>query len=464
MVPSSPGLDRTSSLCRWAVALFLLTATSRALAAEGAASEAGHDSSHSEKHHKHPDSAKKKSKVRESKKGSGKKQDGGKKTGLTFDSHGLQYHSPDDSLKLKLGGLFQFDGGGGEGQGKALDKTSDWNAIARRARFQFGARAYEDWTFDAQIDAANRNRPVADFNVGYAGLSHAVFTFGNFKEPFSFERTMSSSDITFLERSVANTLVPRRSFGAGLSLDGDKWTAVAGVFGGNINEGIIGSRGGAVSARVTYAPLLEDKHVLHFGASGSFRSQDPRQDVSYSTNPETRVYDVTIVDTGTLRDVLSLTRGGLEFAYLNEAFRMQAEYMVLHADQQGGRSATYQGGYILAAYVLTGQVEKYSLVPDKQRRDVGYATFSGIDLDDKDRVSKGGIGAWEVAARYSTLDLGSGHDGGGRVQDVTFGLNWYPDKNLRLMFNYVHSFADRISEEHPRANADIFQGRLQIYY
>lgn len=443
-----------SGLCRWTLAVSLLTAASGVLVAEGGAAEALHKSSRADKHHKGSKKAK----------SQGDKKDKGEKTELTFDSDGLQYHSPDDHLKLKLGGLFQFDGGGGEGQGKALDKTSDWNAIARRARFQFGARAYEDWTFDAQIDASDRNRPVKDFNVGYAGLSHAVFTLGNLKEPFSFERAMSSSDLVFLERSVANTLTPRRSFGAGVSLDGDKWTAVAGVFGGNINEGIIGQRGTAVSARVTYAPLLEDKHVLHFGASGSFRSQDPRQDVSFTTNPETRVYDVTILETDTLRDVLSLTRGGLEFAYLNEAFRMQAEYIVLHADQRGGRSVTYQGGYVLAAYVLTGQAEKYSLVPDKKRRDVGYATFDGIDLDDKDRVSKGGIGAWEVAARYSTLDLGSGRDGGGRVQDVTFGLNWYPDKNLRLMFNYIHSFADRISEDHPRADVDIFQGRLQLSY
>ena len=47
-------------------------------------------------------------------------------------------------------------------------------------------------------------------------------------------------------------------------------------------------------------------------------------------------------------------------------------------------------------------------------------------------MSRGGWGVFEVAARYSALDLDSRTVRGGGEQDVTLGLNWYPTDRLRL--------------------------------
>jgi len=50
----------------------------------------------------------------------------------------------------------------------------------------------------------------------------------------------------------------------------------------------------------------------------------------------------------------------------------------------------------------------------------------------------GGIGAWELAVRYSQLNLNSNDIRGGNEKDLTVGLNWYTTPNLKLMTNYVN--------------------------
>jgi len=47
----------------------------------------------------------------------------------------------------------------------------------------------------------------------------------------------------------------------------------------------------------------------------------------------------------------------------------------------------------------------------------------------------GGSGAWEIAGRFSTLDLNDGAILGGEVDVITIGLNWYLNRNTRVMLN-----------------------------
>jgi len=60
-----------------------------------------------------------------------------------------------------------------------------------------------------------------------------------------------------------------------------------------------------------------------------------------------------------------------------------------------------------------------------------------------DRVKpQGDYGDWEIAARYSTLDLEEEPITGGEEKNWTLGLNWYVDEHTRLMTNYVTAQAD----------------------
>ena len=45
-------------------------------------------------------------------------------------------------------------------------------------------------------------------------------------------------------------------------------------------------------------------------------------------------------------------------------------------------------------------------------------------------------GAWQVGARYCYSDLNDGPINGGIVNEVTFGLNWFLNPNMKLQWNY----------------------------
>ena len=64
------------------------------------------------------------------------------------------------------------------------------------------------------------------------------------------------------------------------------------------------------------------------------------------------------------------------------------------------------------------------------------------------QADNGGWGAWEIAARYSVVDLNDrlgSPDGvaGGKQAIITAGLNWYVNRNIRFMINYLHGTIDR---------------------
>jgi len=100
------------------------------------------------------------------------------------------------------------------------------------------------------------------------------------------------------------------------------------------------------------------------------------------------------------------------------------------------------GVYAEAQYFLTGEHRQYGktglhgsgaatgrVTP---RHNVGWGEHAS--------ASGGGIGAWQLGARYSYLDLTDGAILGGRLHDVTAGLSWYLNPNFKIQANYSHGW------------------------
>ena len=77
------------------------------------------------------------------------------------------------------------------------------------------------------------------------------------------------------------------------------------------------------------------------------------------------------------------------------------------------------------------------------------------------RLSRGGMGVFEVAARYSAIDLTSRDIQGGFQQDVTLGLNWYPEPFIRVMANYIHAWANPTAHAVTGRPAEAGRGRCR---
>ena len=116
----------------------------------------------------------------------------------------------------------------------------------------------------------------------------------------------------------------------------------------------------------------------------------------------------------------------------------------------------FSGFYGYFSYFLTGENRKY-------KKENGV--FSRVKPNKNFHWGRGkGKGAIELAARYSELDLSDEEIDGGRLQDLTLGVNWYLNPNTRVMLNYVRANVDRLVNDIrlDDDNADLLSMRFQV--
>ena len=73
-------------------------------------------------------------------------------------------------------------------------------------------------------------------------------------------------------------------------------------------------------------------------------------------------------------------------------------------------------------------------------------------------IQAGDWGAWQLAARYSYLDLTDEGIRGGILSDITAGMNWYLFPNTRAMFNYVYAHLNGVGD------TNIAEMRFQVTF
>ena len=275
---------------------------------------------------------------------------------------------------------------------------------------------------------------------------------GQFKEPFGLERLTSNNYTTFMERSLINTSNPRRSTGVMVfdNLLGGRMTWAVGVFRRADDFGdSTGGRDYNVTARLTGLPWYEDegKKLLHLGVAFSHQNYED-DTIRFRQRPEAHLAP-RLVDTGDFAaeygDFI-----GAEAALVDGPFSLQGEFV--HTFIEGRNrwvgDPKFWAASIQASYFLTGEHRPYK---------TASGTFTRVrPLRNYGR--NGGPGAWELAARYSYLTLNDHGVTGGRLSDITLGLNWYLNPSVRTMWNYV--FAD------PSDGGDvsIFMWRFQVAF
>jgi len=331
------------------------------------------------------------------------------------------------------------------------DNNDDLNngSEIRRARLFMSGQVYNDWKFKLQTDFAGNEVSLKDAYLRYTGLDFADITVGNFKEPWSLEELTSSKYITFMERALpVEAFAPSRRLGIGghsHSKSGMKWTAGYGVFADTVDaDNDDNNEGYGYAARATIAPIADEKRVVHLGGYAEWRKPSNDDDVRYRARPESHISNVRFVDTGTIDNVDHTVKWGLEAATVMGPFSLQGEYMSVDNDVDGGSDPEFSGWYAYGSWFITGESRAYK---------TSSGTFGRVKP--KSIVGKGGKGAWELGARYSSIDLSDSGIQGGEEEDLTIGLNWYATPTIRFMANYIKVMDDT-------DKPDIFQMRAQI--
>jgi phosphate-selective porin OprO/OprP len=276
---------------------------------------------------------------------------------------------------------------------------------------------------------------------------------GHFFEPFSLERVTQNHRNTFMERSLADAFAPARNLGieAYDALGEEErasyrvgWYAANSD---NFGDQFTDTGGQALTARGTWLPIWYDEGrvFMHVGAGYSYRTP-PNNQLSFATTPEARSGAPTpsdipdFVNTGNISaDHNQLL--GAEWALVYGPLYIQSEYIAVPVDQLGGPSLFFDGAYVNVSYFLTGESRTYNKLFGIVDRVFPYENFFRVRSDEGPIVH--GKGAWEIAARYSFIDLDDANIQGGRLHNYTLGLNWYLNAYTRMKWELIQSNLDR---------------------
>ncbi|QDT04557.1 Porin P precursor [Rubripirellula lacrimiformis] len=382
---------------------------------------------------------------------------------------------------VRLTGFFQADSGWfsqsdanrlAVGIGVIEDGDVQDGSDFRRARLAAVGDVWDNVSYMLEMDFAFPGRPSfmdvwLDIDV-LDGDSH--LRIGQYRQPVGMDGLTSVKDMTFLERGLPFAFLPFRQIGAmwyGVNRTQDITWAISGFrFPTDVYANNVGDNGGyAMAARLTglMVDAKDGGAILHVGASYSYL--DPANDqIQIRNQPEVFVgenglaslgpagvpsFVPPFVDTGQVAtEHVNLL--GAELAGVLGAFHWQTEALFANVDQKGGPSLVFPGAYVQAGYFLTGETRPYN-------RSAGVL---GRIKPNCSVGKEGGIGAWELAVRYSTIDLNDKNIQGNRLNNVTGGVNWYMNPFTKFQFNYIHAMLD--SPAYGSSNADIVAMRAQL--
>ncbi len=354
------------------------------------------------------------------------------------------------NFTYQLGGRIQVDSANYSADDYEFTDGTEF----RRARVFIKGQMYKKWLWKAQFDFSGDKTEIKDMYIGYK-FDPLVLRIGQFGESGSLEDSTSSKYITFMERSlpILAFAPAERRIGIGLNSYNNYGSYSIGIFGDNESADEIDNGKGA-STRFSYAPWHGKTQTLHIGVSLQHRTppglSSTEKSIRYRARPEAHVDDNRLLNTGTLNNISHYSVNGLEAAWVNGSFSLQGEYIRSTLRRKDLNDLTFDGYYAYASWFMTGESRPYK---------IKSGTFGRIKP--KRSVSNEGIGAWEIALRFSQLDLNDELIVGGKQNNMTLGLNWYPNDNIRFMFNYIRADTD---ENAGNIDPNIVQMRAQVDY
>ncbi|PIB94848.1 porin [Caulobacter sp. FWC2] len=368
--------------------------------------------------------------------------------------------------------------------------TASYKSRQFRARQLFlGAEGQVGaWAYRIEGGAANGSSwGWDDAVIEYKTKSGMLLTLGNQKVG-GLESLTSIKTITFMERGPFGDLTDTGFvLAAQATKIGANWSLRGALQGDSINKADVSA--GAYDAnnakersgfmvRGTWAPIMTATDTVHVGASARYRSTGGETGFTYSAaantayRPQTSAGGV-LLSSGAVGK--SDTTVGVEGAWTHKAVSLQGEVAQIKVNRvttaqsaaNGGKDFNIVTGYALASWFPTGETRPYN--PGGQ--------FGRIKV--LHPIDKGGMGAYELAARYDYADLSkmspnsvatlasqTGLATAGTYKGLTVGVNWYPYSNVRLMANLTKAKINNrlIGAVQNDANVTVLQARMQIEF
>ena len=396
-------------------------------------------------------------------------------------------------LMMDSGKYFQDNNLGPAVVGRDLNEGVNF----RRARIGFDGRLFKDFDYAFVYEFGGSGAEEAgrlyEASVTYTALKPFRIKVGAFEPNVGLAAATSTSAMPVLERPapaeaarnvaagdsrVAVQLSANGVLGAGDTGLATRWFASSAFTGNTLGGTQQFDEQTAWVGRVALAPYSGTTWQGHLGANYQYVIQPndatggaagTRYPVQIRDRPELRLDGTRLVDTGGIDSEHATVYGG-EAAFSVASFLVEGEYFKYEIERRNTTLANpdFTGWYIQGSWVLTGEPRVYDPVE---------ARFAAPRQNYNFNPAAGTWGAFEVAARYSVLDLDFregiagaatpvGGVRGGEQKILNLGVNWYLNPAMRMMFGYQHVNIDRLNATGVRIGQeyDAVAARAQVTF
>ncbi len=361
----------------------------------------------------------------------------------------------------------------------------------RRASFGVASVIEQDWIVFMSYNLADSGEQVDSglraAAIVYRGIKPWWLMVGQFGNSVGLESSTFNSFLGMVERpmmSNAFAYAPSAPVVAIIASHRGKMTySRFGVFGKNSGVASEFDEGWGLHGRFLLQPHRERRLSSQIGVSGYWRK--PEEEVvggdhmrsclpgSMGSGFRFRAFGISAIDgtslvnTGKFCAVEDYTYVVAEGALSRGPVSLQGEWGVAQVNTKSDGDYEFSGGYVDVGYFLTGESRNYNPYFGQFWR-----------LKPNNDLGQGGLGAFELRARWQTIDLNDRLgvvDGnvtgvtGGEANGFSVGLNWYFNAFTRAIFN-----AGRINVEYPtaeggslgtrEASVDEYVARVEIFF
>jgi phosphate-selective porin OprO/OprP len=336
----------------------------------------------------------------------------------------------------------------------------------RRAQLGLQGTLFDDWSYAVRYDFGSGGSNGAESPghlqqayLEYDGLAPLAFRIGAHAASTGMDDTHSSADQLLLERSAVADLGRGMASGARYSAElvylGARLFASLALTGDKVQGTGAFDEQQALAARLAYSVVADSdwRWVVSSGGADVFKIAD-----GANASPPARPFALKnlselVIDDNTPAfvsfseaDAARAWDWNMESALARDNLMLQAGYYRFGIDPGGaGHARRFHGWYAEGSWVMSGE-----------RR--GWSTANAAFTNPRPHADFGdgrGWGAWELAGRYSTLDLND-HEGvagspmppggarGGEQRIAALGLNWYPNTALKFMLQLQQVQISRI--------------------
>lgn len=389
---------------------------------------------------------------------------------LSIGASGFSMRSADTNFVLKLRGVVNVDSRNYVDDGGVEDNDT---FILRRARPIIEGTLFRDFSFRLMPEFGGSSTTIRDAWLGYRYRPELQVRIGKMKTPFGLERLQSSTDLLLVERSLASDLTPNRDLG--LMLFGELWDGLleyqTGIFNGvgddsNSNNRDFDDQKTGV-ARLILRPFhrVKDSFLngLSLGIAGTYGDQDGEAGLPAGGGYVTEGQQDFFLYSGGVEADGRHWRLSPQAYYSLGPFGLMAEYIISSqrlrqtAAPVESASVNHKAWQVTGSYVLTGEEASYRGVTPKNNFD----------------PRRGSWGAFEMAARYSHLDIDDAvfptfadpSTSASRAASWGLAINWYLNQNLKASTSFIQTdFKGGSSGAITRRDERVFLTRFQVAF